>query len=377
MWCRVAAVVVTAAWTPPAVPPAPGLAAPPRAPGLARGGRASRLLMTSARQEDSALRANALLMQRAVQTQIHYFRDFKNDFAKNWLVRYGARMGTAALFQNAEGGGGSILHHHDSMGGVTWDAYMRGMMDAPEETHEVHVVWGNQVGGGSPENPYLQKRDKVTKYNDTIVPSRIAAQLLSIRVMLSEELVEDLKLIGDDNVELRRHHDEIVRNLVDDEAANRHAIRPHDWDQKRQTSPSPLRQANYDLLKNALTEQAFQLLLHELDRDTLQRHSYEWLQAFGRTHAARLRQPDAGWHVASELLGEMMAQPVAVSTSPGGNARFLDPLALADQLMELRLEIADEWADALLLTPSNHMDLQVEEAREQLQLRGFGQAWDR
>jgi len=64
-----------------------------------------------------------------------------------------------------------------------------------------------------------------------------------------------------------------------------------------------------------------------------------------------------GWHAARGFVLDMMAQPISVGTSPGGQPRFLDPLALGEQILDLREEIAEEWAEALSEMPEYHLRL--------------------
>jgi len=59
--------------------------------------------------------------------------------------------------------------------------------------------------------------------------------------------------------------------------------------------------------------------------------------------------------VAADLINQMMDQPVCVGTSLGGNARFTDPLALADRLLDLRVEMAEDWIEALRRVPEEQV----------------------
>lgn len=311
-----------------------------------------------------------LLCQRAVQTQIKYYRDFKNDFATDWLLRFSEqRMGCRRLYTSRRGSSsGGFLHYHKGMGSAGWDEYLLGVMSAPVESHEVSVVWGSRVGGGSPENPYLPKKQAVRTYTDSVEPARVARQLLSIRETLAEEWIDDLRLIEHDNIELRRHHDEEVKHLVDDQERFQCAIRP-DESGKDGSGSSPLRIASYDLLKNAVTLHALLMLIEEQDANELQRHQAKWLRNFGKTHATGL-QGDNGWHVAREVVNEMMNQPVSVRKSPRGTPQFIDPLGLADRLLELRAELSHDWMKELRQVPNHHLGL----ARQRLLDTGIAMA---
>jgi len=62
-----------------------------------------------------------------------------------------------------------------------------------------------------------------------------------------------------------------------------------------------------------------------------------------------------------------MDQPIAVGRSLGGNPRFIDPLSMAERLMELREEVAAEWSEAMQRVPVEHIALRVEEHRAKLE----------
>lgn len=283
-------------------------------------------------------------------------------------------MGCAQL---AAQHGRSILHSHRGMLNVQWDEFMLSMFSAPEETHQIEVVWGFQ-GGGSPNNPYLQKRKRnVRTYTDTVRPAQVAGSVLSIREELAAEWRNDLALLAVDNKELRRHHTEEVVHLVDAFEKEQYAIRPCEYDDSGEDKgdASPLRQASYDLLKNAATAEALRIITERLAADAATQHSSGWLRGFAAEHAQTLaghlpagRGPvSVEWNVARGVLLEMMAQPVVMGTGPDGAARFLDPLALADATMQLRAKIAAEWIAECERTTDEHLAL----ARRRLEQRLF------
>jgi len=315
----------------------------------------------------------ALLQQRAIQTQLFFNREFKNDCPRKWLERYVDATGGPSLFQPS----GQTVHAADALMQVgAKDSFLLGMMGAPDETHNVVVIWGNRVGGGSRNNPYLQTKKQTQTYTETISPARIAWQLMALRESIAHEWVEDLRLFKLDNDELRRHHAEEVRSLVDHQERFEYAITPGSGGED-----TPLRASSYDLLKTAATRCAFRRLHSELDRDSLQRHSAEWMRVFLEARASPL-SGQVGWHAARDFLLDLMAQPVSVGTSPGGNARFLDPLALAERVLDLRIEIADEWTEALEAVPDGHLRLarlrlearEVQQEQEAIALARMGEA---
>ena len=94
--------------------------------------------------------------------------------------------------------------------------------------------------GGSRNNPFVT--DNEITYTSTIYPRNLASNIISMREILADEWVKDLSLIESENVELLRHHNEMVRNRVD--LAKKYLKTPReDCDQF-----SPLRISSYDLI---------------------------------------------------------------------------------------------------------------------------------
>lgn len=313
-----------------------------------------------------------LLLQRSVQTQLHYFRELKNGFSTTWLADFSDAQGTARLA--AKSTAGRLLHCHTGMRNVEWDEYMMSMFNAPDVTQVVSVMGRSRPNGLSPNNPYLKAAPSrpARTYTETVRPAAVARQVLQIREEIAEEWVSDLALIEKDNVELLRHHAEEVKHLVDDELRFQYLIQPCE---AGDGESSPLRLASYDLLKNAVTAEALRLLVERLGKTAETQHSSGWLRGFSAEHARPLlgvaehekTQRSVDWHGGRDALLTMMSEPVSMGLSPSGEARFLDPLSLAEAMMRLRATIANEWIAACKQVPDEHLVL----ARKQLTARNL------
>ena len=225
------------------------------------------------------------------------------------------------------------------------------MMGADEEVHEVHA-WGNRVGGGSLNNPYLQDRRgvDVVPRQGRAVEDR-AEDPADPRVDRARVVAKDLQLVRLQNDELQRSHASSVRadDGVDADKKLQYAIQPE------QGGTSPLRQASFDL-RDA--------------RAGAQPRSARWCSrrtatphAVLRRVAPRLRRdaPTAPfgtteWHVAEDFITELMADPSRSRRRRRPAALPRRARALADRLLsELRADIADDWVDALEQVPSDHV----------------------
>lgn len=300
------------------------------------------------------------LCQRAIQTQLYIHTQMKNEFHKDWLMQFVEEMGGAHLCT-----GSRQLHSHTALF-VPWNEFLIAVMDAPDETQVIEVTGSNRrIGGGSPDNPYLPK-PKPRTYSATISPAAVGQHLLRIREQLANEWKQDLGLLPLCNAELRRHRTEVVAHHSDELEKLQYQIAPGSIEGE-EGNGSPLRTANFDLLKTAVTHGALWRLQRELAAEPTQKHAAEWLTRFVREHGAAFRGGECGWRAGRDFLLAMMDQPVSVGKSLGGNPRFIDPVGMAERLMELREEVALEWSEAMQLVPVEHIALRVEEHRARLE----------
>ena len=110
-------------------------------------------------------------LQRAVQTQLYYFAEFRDGFKRQWLERFLGHEGV----MNYHGFGGLQVKAED---------YIREMLFSPPVEHEVKMSWGNRLAGGSKDNPYLQQQPRYNSYTETIHPQKICKGLIEIREQL-------------------------------------------------------------------------------------------------------------------------------------------------------------------------------------------------
>lgn len=301
------------------------------------------------------------LCQRAIQTQLYNHIQMKNDVHKDWIMQFVEEMGSAQLCA-----GSRQLHSHTALS-VPWNELLSAVMDAPDETKEVEITGTNRrIGGGSPDNPYLPKVTPRT-YTTKISPAAVGQHLLKVREQLAVEWKHDLGLIPLCNAELRRHRSEVVANHSDELEKLQYEIAPGSIEDE-EGNGSPLRTANFDLLKTAVTHGALWRLQTELAAEPTQKHAAEWLARFVRDHGSAFRGGECGWRADRDFILGMSEQPVSVGKSLGGNPRFIDPVGMAYRLMDLREAVALEWTEAMKLVPVEHVALRVEEHRARLEV---------
>ena len=146
--------------------PAPRRAWPRMA---ARGGAEARW----ARAKDEAIRD--LLLQRAIQTQMHYHMELHDSFKRQWLEQfrsndalyhefYGELHGIRALSASADeddaGAGDARV-----AGAGLWRGYLEALLAAPPVECVIELSWGNKFSGGSKANPYINREQAKNYYN--------------------------------------------------------------------------------------------------------------------------------------------------------------------------------------------------------------------
>ena len=207
--------------------------------------------------------------------------------------------------------------------------------------------------GGSRNNPFVT--DNEITYTSTIYPRNLASNIISMREILADEWVKDLSLIESENVELLRHHNEMVRNRVD--LAQQYLNPPReDCDQF-----SPLRISSYDLLEKLVTEAAVRRIVDDLSRGPAgDRLAGRWLQEqfFGEPGAGFRGDhgPDIGRGFMRHLLGAVPVIVSATAASGGGSsATLVDPHEVASKVMIEREHVAERMAQRLADTRAVHM----------------------
>lgn len=127
-----------------------------------------------------------LLLQRAVQTQLFYFQEFRDGFKRQWLEN----------FLDHEG----LMNYH-GFGGlkVSADEYLTSMFNSAPVEHEVKMSWGSRLAGGSKDNPYLQQQPTYNYYMETVHPQKICKGVMEIREQLKLEWITDLPVMREED----------------------------------------------------------------------------------------------------------------------------------------------------------------------------------
>lgn len=174
-------------------------------------------------------------------------------------------------------------------------------------------------------------------YHFTIDPNRIAKRILAVREQLSGEWAHDLACIENENLEIQRM--EFEKMLTSDESvlqSKRNLVFDTDPFSNEHT---PLRYKNYLALKTLVTRHAVARLLPYM-RDSASNHEYMYLLQYVNSYG-----PIAD---GDTFVRDLMAKPIEMRTNPDYT---IQPRALALQVLELRLAIAQEWIGVMQFIP--------------------------
>jgi len=199
-----------------------------------------------------------LMVQCAVQAQLAYYNEFKNEVRAKWLESF---LGQDQLEVERTGSGGGRIRYRGLSHGlrdVSWREYLEEMMRGRPQEYKCRYKEGTAdiAGGGAgasanaaaaagagnagdgvipgwaqasasrAQNPYLKKAEPTYReFSETIVPRTVAQGLLSICRQLGAEWSHDLRLVASEGEYLRRACEGCMEDgaeacLVDDDSVN-------------------------------------------------------------------------------------------------------------------------------------------------------------
>lgn len=270
-------------------------------------------------------RHNALLdrflVQRAVQTQIYYLHELRDGPSAGFLANFHEHAGIERYH------GFDALHAEPT-------EYIDTLLASPPVVVSVRASWGSTSWRGSPGNPYMEQQREAT-HDITIYPDRIGASLLRVRDEIAEELTADLDLIAHEDIELWRHHDEVVRSGSPDDEGAKRAMPAFDGSALGDSTPT--RRATFDLLKKLTLHVAIKETLRAMSRkadgDELPA-DHLWLESLFAQSGFLCG--DQGFGTAEEFLNGVLGKEVKLVSRARADGEeeqhIIDPHAITNQV---------------------------------------------
>ncbi|CAN0296569.1 unnamed protein product [Pylaiella littoralis] len=283
-----------------------------------------------AEAEFYAERLQGLITHNTLLTANAYWMELRGDMYAEWLNRY--------------------IKEQGGVEDIGWHAFLAGMMRAPPEDIIVRKVV-KSPRGGSGNNPFLADR-KPVEYTETVEPMSIARRLMEIREQVAEQLSADLTQMTAENDSLEEDY-QYESELGPDKAS---ALRLSSMQPMMEVDPSsgtanpPRRRSTYkdalDLVTAASMNRVKAQLRIRGDRVTL-----DWLDRFSD------RELD---HRGNELLQSLFAGPMVLVKDPlRDRPKVVEPLKVAQEIMQVREVVAGELIAVLRRVPADHQAMTV------------------
>ncbi|KAL9189234.1 hypothetical protein ACHAXT_011724 [Thalassiosira profunda] len=319
-----------------------------------------------------------LLLQRAIQTQLYYLADLRDEPTYKWLRGFLGHdhLDDRGRFNELDG---------LCVEGAGWRGYLPRLEEAPPLTITVQLA-PPRLSAQQRRNPYLAAQaSEGRSYEETIDPRTISQTLRAVARSLGQEWAEDLKeLAAKDRTRLALHVDATREGAVvppklqtkkDAERAfylERQVVAGGEGDDQG----TPLHKLNARLVARFCTRAALRRAVEELQGDDggeAQRDAGKYLLSFSNEWAPRLKRgpdddvrrslgtpPPGQWQRlcdgadaddATEALWQELPQSFACEGT-GAMGQY-GPEALAARVRRARVDICEEVADELATVLAN------------------------
>ena len=205
---------------------------------------------------------------------------------------------------------------------------------------------GRGHGGWSKNNPYLNER--WVEYPIDINPASLVQRLLPVRNQLAKEFEKDLDIVQMvDGMIMDSYFNRITGSM--DDSANQPTFERisvnilNNFTEFQEGAPSPLRRGNFDLLYSLCTHASAHDLLRELKDNQRDKITFEWFKKFYEENVSKYFDGDQSFGRADDFIDALLRQPPLFVETGRNSMGLIDPMALAERIINIRSEIAEDW----------------------------------
>lgn len=334
------------------------------------------------------------LTQRSLQSFMFLLKEMKDPHTNSWIENF---LGSKNLLSYHGSGALNLIRFRD------WDSVFKEMINEPEDSVIVEIKARGEGRGLSKNNPYrMQENADSVEIEIDIDPTSLANRILSVRDRISKEWASDLELliVANQNIltsyaarhKEDRDKEEELANQDDD--YERGSLERHrtgaisgDFNFGQRTVQSferdaiyfinnhpsfndmdatPLRTSSFDLLFLLSMQEAIHRLLesyHEAGEE--KEVSFAWLKQFYNSGLEKYFDGNQSFGRADDFMDDLLNTPPALKKI-GDKLGFIDPLAIAEDIISEREEVALEWKDLMAKVELDHADLRTEIFRRQM-----------
>eukprot|EP00538_Stauroneis_constricta_P004783 CAMPEP_0119567234 /NCGR_PEP_ID=MMETSP1352-20130426/35344_1 /TAXON_ID=265584 /ORGANISM="Stauroneis constricta, Strain CCMP1120" /LENGTH=442 /DNA_ID=CAMNT_0007616467 /DNA_START=291 /DNA_END=1619 /DNA_ORIENTATION=- len=313
------------------------------------------------RHNDARTDVRSFVTQRAIQSFMYLLTTVRDPHSVKWMEDF---LDTKNQL-NFHGTGAGYLERF----GGTWDAPLRAMMNRPKD---VVIVSAKRSGKGhkgwSKNNPYLE--DRYVEFEIDIDPVSLTSRILSVREQISKEMHQDLDFLAEANDLILSSYFAIAkanREKSDMEmiqnpshvAFERTAVSIMEQSAfNSAVASSPFRKGNFDLLYNLCTQASIHRVLRTLKAAGEDKEiSYIWLSRFYTSRVADYFDGDLQYGMADDFMDELLREsPTVIYDDERKTGGLADPLGLAEQIIEERRDVVNEWKAIMANIPQDHTE---------------------
>jgi len=324
------------------------------------------------------------LTQRSVQTFMFLLKECHDPHTGRWIEN----------FTEAK----NLLSYHGT-GAFScerfpgWDSFLMEMMAQPPDIVVLDIE--NNLSGLSKNNPFREKETVRRQIEIDIEPPSLAGRILSVRESLSREWTQDLELvISANNKIISSYNEKVANSRITDEdrdsrvtdedkdgvgkgmssgdvnlaGTNRHSEKYHAFERveiyllnnhpnMNDPESTPLRASNFDLLLLLSTQESIHRALKNfMAAGDEKAASFHWLLEYYSQNVDKYFDGNQQFGQADEFLDNLLRTPPSL-INKDGSVDLIDPLAMAEDIIRLRGEVAIEWRNIMSLVPESHIDI--------------------
>jgi hypothetical protein len=310
-------------------------------------------------KNDARTDVRNFLTQRAIQSFMYLCSYLRDPHSGKWIEDF---LETRNQLEFHGTGAGYL----ERMGG-TWDAPLLEMIKRPKD---VIVVSAKRSGKGhqgwSKNNPYLE--DRYVEFHIDIDPVSLATRILSVREQIAKEWELDLGVLAYANEQILDSYFKLAKEerkkkdyeltVTPSVAFERTAVNIlNNHTAFMVGSSSPFRKGNFDLLYNLCTQASVHRLLREFgEAGEASAIAFAWLRDFYVDRVADYFDGDQNYGRADDFIEALLRSSPSVVYGDNGKVGLADPMSLAEQIIETRSEIVEEWKEMMRSVPQDHAD---------------------
>jgi len=302
-------------------------------------------------RNNARLCVKSFLTQRSIQSFSYLLAECRDPHSGKWIEDF---LGLQNL-GNYHGTGAFDVSRYP-----TWDSVLLDMMRQPNDKMIVSAKRrGRGHGGWSKNNPYLEER--WVEFPIDIRPASLVQRLLPVRQQLALEFQKDLQIVKIvDSMIMDSYFTKVKEDPESDHAFDRISVAIlSNFTEFQESGSSPFRRGNFDLLYNLCTQASTHRLLREFKAEGKVREvSFLWLRRFYGERVKDFFDGDQPFGKADDFIDALLRTPPSLIDMDGGRSVGLtDPLMMAERIISIRSEIADEWIELMGEVKEDHLRL--------------------